>query len=292
LFVLEADNEKFKNHKNVFVEDIILLIQKLFLSKKLSEKDILLLLKFVSFMSFRERKEINKHQQSMDLLMNLSNSQIKYYDKFEFVFELIKRINYPKITYEYCQFLQKNIFKNKENYNIFIQKEDLLNFLFLKDEQNKILYFLAEIFSFKFNKKFMNIFMNKIKETYDIKNKNTNSIDILSKLDKTIAFISELKKIEDNQYHKDPFLLSKSFSLNNDKLNGIYINDITIQTSFSIIFSFCFSPNETKKNKKDVKEYPILHLVKTIKMNYIFLSKMEHYFIKIFAVIKRSKYSI
>jgi hypothetical protein len=92
-------------------------------------------------------------------------------------------------------------------------------------------------------------------------------------LDKSIAFISELKKIEDNQYHKDPFLLSKSFSLNNDKLNGIYINDITIQTSFSIIFSFCFSPNETKKNKKDVKEYPILHLCDNNKNELYFFIK-------------------
>ena len=205
LFIFEADKEKLKNQKEIFIQDIILLIEKLFLSKKLNDKDILLLLKFISFTSIHERKEIN--QQSLDLLMNLSNSQIKYYNKIEFAFELIKKIDYPKITYEYCEFLKKNIFKNKENYNLFIQKEDLLNFLFLKDEQNKILNFLSEIYSFKFNNNFMNIFMNKIEEAYNIKNKNINTINILTKLDKSITFISELKRIEDSKYEKDPFFL-------------------------------------------------------------------------------------
>ena len=61
--------------------------------------------------------------------------------------------------------------------------------------------------------------------------------------------------------------------MNNDKFNGIYINDITIQTSFSIIFSFCFSPNKTNKNKKDVKEYPIIHLCENNKNELYFFIK-------------------
>ena len=263
LFILEADEEKLKNQKKIFLDDIKLLIEKLFLSKKLTDKDILLLLKFISFTSIHERKEIT--QQSLDLLMNLSNSQIKYYNKFEFIFELIKKINNPKITYEFCLFLQKYIFRNKDNYYLFIEKVDLLNFLFLKDEDNKIMNFLSEIYSFKFNKDFMNIFLNEIKEIYDIKNKNTNSIEILSKLDKSISFISELKKIEDSKYEKDPFLLPKSFMCSNNKLNGISVNNIQFQTSFTVIFSFCLSPYKTKKNKKENKEYPIINFIESEK---------------------------
>ncbi len=258
LFILETQNEQLKNQKKLFFDDIILLINKLFLSKKLSDKDILLLLKFISFTSIHDRKDIN--QQDIHLLMNLSNHQIKNYKRFEYAFDIIKGINDPKITYNYCQFLQKNIFKNRDNYFLFAQKADLLNFLFLNDEDNKIMSFLSEIYSFKYNRHFLNKFMNEIKEVYDIKNKNKNSIEVLNKLNKTILFISELKKLEDNKYDKDPNMLPKCFVFNNNKHNGIYVNNIQIQSNFTIIFSFCFSPIKTQKNKKDLREFPIFCL--------------------------------
>ena len=259
LFIFEADDEKLKLPKKIFLDDVILLVEKLFLSKRLNDKDILLLLKFISFTSFHDRKEIT--QQSLDLLMHLSNSPIKNYKRFEFAFEMIKKINNPKITFDYCKFLQKNILKNKQNFLLFTQKIDLLYFLFLNDEDDKILNFLSEIYSFKYNRKFLNIFMDKIKETYNIKNKKNNPIIILSKFNKIISFISELKKIEDNKYEKDPFLLSKFFIFNNHKYNGIYINNIQIQNSFTIIFSFCFSPSKSHKNKKETREYPIINII-------------------------------
>ena len=258
LFILETQNEQLKNQKKLFFDDIILLINKLFLSKKLSDKDILLLLKFISFTSIHDRKDIN--QQDIHLLMNLSNHQIKNYKRFEYAFDIIKGINDPKIAYNYCQFLQKNIFKNRDNYFLFAQKADLLNFLFLNDEDNKIMSFLSEIYSFKYNRHFLSIFMNEIKEVYDIKNKNKNSIEVLNKLNKTILFISELKKLEDNKYEKDPNMLPKCFVFNNNKHNGIYVNNIQIQSNFTIIFSFCFSPIKTQKNKKDLREFPIFCL--------------------------------
>ena len=256
LFILETEEKKLKNQKKIFLNDIILLIEKLYISKKLNDKDILLLLKFISFTSIHDRKEIT--QQSLDLLMNLSNEQVKNYKRFILVFELVTKIDCPKITYEFCLFLQKSIFHNKNNYYLFIEKIDLLNFLFLKDEDNKIINFLAEIYAFKFNRKFIGIFINKIKEAYDIKNKNYNSIKVLYKLNRTILFLSLIKKIEDDKYDKDPFLLPKCFIFNNSKNNGIYLNNLQIQNSFSIIFSFYFSPYKFRKNTKDIKEYPII----------------------------------
>ena len=255
LFIMEADNEKLKIQKKIFLDDMILLVEKLFLSKKLSDKDILLLLKFIAFTSFQDRKEIT--QQSLDLLMHLSNSQIKNYKRFEFIFQMIKKLNCPKITYDFCIFLQKHIFKNKENFFLFTKKTDLLNFLFLNDEDDKILKFLSEIYSFNYNRGFITIFIDKIKEAYDIKNKNNKTIEVLSKLNKTISFISELKRIEDSKYEKDPFLLSKCFAFNNHKYNGIYVNNIQIQNSFTLIFSFCFSPSKSQKNK----EFPIINII-------------------------------
>ena len=105
LFILEVDEAKLKNQKKLFLYDIILLIEKLYLSKKLNDKDILLLLKFFSFTSIYNRKEIT--QQRLDLLMNLSNEQIKNYKRFKFVFELVSKVDCPKITYDFCLFLQK-----------------------------------------------------------------------------------------------------------------------------------------------------------------------------------------
>ena len=290
LFIFESDEVKLKGQKKLFLNDIILLVRKLFLSKKLNEKDILLLLKFISFSSIHERKEIN--QKNLDLLMNLSNSQIKYYNKFKFIFELIKRIDYSKITFQFCLFLQKYIFKNKANYFLFTKKVDLLDFLFLQDDDGKILNFLCETYSFKFNKGFINIFMNEIKEIYDIKNKDKNSIEILQKLDKSISFISELTKKEDNKYEIDPFLLSKCFVMSNHRSNGIYVNNIQIHTSFSIIFSFCLSTNKDNKKIKENKEFPIINLIeneKKEKAGLSFFIKDEILYFKNFLNEKKSK---
>ena len=270
LYVMECDDEKLKNQKKIFLDDIILLIEKLFLSKKLNDKDLLLLLKFISFTSMKDRKEIYQH--NIDSLVSLSNNQIKNYKRFQYVFEIIKKINYPKLTYDYFQFLQKNIFKNKENFFLFGQKLDLLNFLFLDDPENKIMTFLSEIYSFKFNRHFLNIFINEIIEAYDIKNKNTNSIEILNKLNKSILFLTELKKYEDIKYEKDQNMLPKCFVLNNNKYNGIYVNNIQMQNNFSLIFSFCLSPNNAQTNKKDIKEYPIISLIENNKNEKNYLS--------------------
>ena len=88
LYVMECDDEKLKNQKKIFLDDIILLIEKLFLSKKLNDKDLLLLLKFISFTSMKDRKEIYQH--NIDSLVSLSNNQIKNYKRFQYVFEIIK----------------------------------------------------------------------------------------------------------------------------------------------------------------------------------------------------------
>ena len=209
LFILEEESPKVKNLKDVFLDDILLLVKKLYLSKKLSNKDILLLVKFVSFTSIHSRKEIS--QNSVDLLMSLSNSQIKNYSRIELAFKFIEKINNSSITYDFCKFLEKCILTNKNNFNLFIEKTDLLNFLFLEDDENKILKFLTENYSFKYNRRFLTTFLDKINSTYDIKNKNNNTIELLENLNRSILFITELKENEDTLYEKDPYFFNKKF---------------------------------------------------------------------------------
>ena len=266
LFILEEESPEMKNLKDVFIIDIILLVKKLYLSKKLNNKDILLLVKFISFTSIHSRKEIT--QNNVDLLMSLSNRQIKNYSRIELALKFIQQINNASITSEFCKFLEKSILTNKNNFYLFAEKTDLLKFLFLEDEENKILNFLTEIYSFKFNRHFLTLFLNKINIAYDIKNKNNNTIELLNELNKTILFIIQLKEKEDFLYEKDPYILSKSFYFNDTPSNGIYLNNIQIHHSISIIFSFNFSPgknNEKILKKNDTKEYPIINLIETVK---------------------------
>ena len=267
LFILEEETPKIKSIKDVFLNDIILLVKKLFLSKKLNNKDILLLIKFITFTSIHPRKEIT--QNNVDLLMSLSNSQIKNYSRIELAFKFIEKINNSSITYDFCKFLEKCILTNKNNFNLFIEKTDLLNFLFLEDDENKILKFLTEIYSFKFNRRFLTTFLDKINSTYDIKNKNNNTIELLENLNRSILFVTELKENEDTLYEKDPYFLTKSFYFNNEPDNGIYLKDIQIHHSISLIFSFNFSPKKNRQrninNKNINKEYPIINFIENIK---------------------------
>ena len=263
LFVLEEESPKIENLKEAFLADIILLVNKLFLSKKLSNKDILLLAKFISFTSIHLRKEIT--QNNVDLLMSLSNKLIKYYSRLELAIQIIIEINSASITYEFCKFLQKHFLGNKINLMIFTQKTDLLNLIFLQDEENKVLDFLADIYSFKYNRHFLDLFLSKINSKYDIKNKNVNTIDIFKDLNKTILFIAQLKEKEEIQYENDPYILNKSFYFTQNINNGIYLNNIQINNSLTIIFSFNFNLLQNKNklmNKSNInKEYPIINLV-------------------------------
>ena len=262
LFILEEESSKMKNLKEVFLNDIILLVNKLYLSKKLSNKDILLLVKFISFTSIHSRKEIT--QNNVELLMSLSNSQIKNYERFQLAMKFIEKINNASITYEFCKFLQTRFFNNKNNYYLFIQNTDLLQFLFLNDEENKILNFLTEIYSFKFNRHFLTLFLNKINIAYDIKNKNNNTIELLHELNKTVLFITQLKENEDLLFDEDPYILKKSFFFNDNPNNGIFLNELQIHHSITLIFSFNFSPKKSKqKNINKNKEYPIINFIET-----------------------------
>ena len=280
LFILEAEEAKLKSQKNLFLNDVVLLIEKLFLSKILDEKKLMNLIKFISYSSIYDRREIN--QENLELLNHLSNCKIRNYERFNLVLELIKRINCPKFTYDFCVFLKDNFFGNKANFYILTSKIDLLEFLFIKDEDNKIMDFLTEIYSFKYNRHFIGLIMDQIKETYDVKNKNNNSIEILHKLNKSILFIHELQKKEEKKYSENEFLLPKCFVFNDNRANGIYLTIPQIQISLALVFSFCFSPSKKGKN---LDEIPLMHFIdrdKVEKNGLSFFIKEGHLYFKNF----------
>ena len=280
LFIIEADEAKLKNQRNLFLNDIVLLIEKLFLSKIFDEKSMMNLIKFISYSSIYDRREINL--ENLELLNHLSNCRIRNYERFKLVLEIIKRINCPKLTYDFCLLLKDNFFGNKANFYILTAKIDLLELLFIEDEENKIMEFLCEIYSFKYNSHFIGLIMDQIKETYDIKNKNNNSIEILHKLNKSILFMHELQKKEEKKYSENEFLMPKSFIFNDNRANGIYLTIPQIQISLAIVFSFCYSPSKKEKNTNEI---PLMHLIdrdKNEKNGLSFLIKEGHLYFKNF----------
>ena len=250
LYLLETENTRLNNLKKIFIRNIFLLIKKLYLSKNYSEKEIILTIKLLAFSSIYARKEI-KFQN-----ISLKNKKIKYYkQRFCLSIELVKLINVPKITIEFCEFIEISFLKFKPNLVLLQMNEDLLDLLYLKDEDGKIITFLSNLYSFKFRGIFMKLFVNKIQEIYLPKNKNINQIQALKKINNILSFLSNIQILEDKKYEQDSYILPKGFICNNNIMNGISTNNIiTLNNSFSLIFSFCFIPEKKIIKKKIVEE--------------------------------------
>ena len=95
----------------------------------------------------------------------------------------------------------------------------------------------------------MDVFMKKINEVYDIKNNDKKTIDILKYLNRDLILLNKMQKIENKKYKEDPYILSHGFVIdnNNEKFN-IILKEIIVRDSFSMIFSFCYSPDKKEIN--------------------------------------------
>ena len=281
LYLFEINNSIIYNKKEILLDKIINILFKLYKMKNFNNSDILVIIKFIIFSSIYERKEIDIIR--IDLLMDLSNKKINNYEIFKYSFEVVKKINNLEITQQFCEFLKNNILKNKSNFFMISTKSDLLHLLYLSDEningKGKILKFISDIYSFKYNKFFLDIFFQKINERYKDYNTN-NQIDLLRDINKSIFILRELQNKEDDIYKKDSYILNHGFICNNHRLNGIWIDNVILQTQFTIIFSFnfcqeldSFELNKQKSIKsinykikqqnvlqKDSSIYPIIYL--------------------------------
>ena len=255
--------------KDLLLQDYILLLKKLFSNKKISLNDISILIKFITYCSLYKRKEINND--NIALLKNLSGSRIRYYEIIRFIIDIIKEINIPMITVEFCEFLNGHFLLEKHNLYNLTEKPDLLELLYLNDINNFILDFLSKIYSFRSNKSFINIFIEKIKIIYKqrrdkniTKEKETEMnksfSNLLYNLNRSILFSQSIKQNEENKSKEDTYFPEKGFIFSNNKANGLFIEKIIVQKYLTLVFSFCFSPEEininTKKNND--MEYPII----------------------------------
>jgi len=264
LNVLEFKNDNQEIRINL-LKNYALLLNKLYINEKIKLRDISIIIKFLAYSSIYRRKEINKD--NIHLLKKLTGSQIKYYENIKLIIEIIKKLNIAMITLEFCEFLNAQFLVNKTNILILTENTDLLELLYLNDQNVFVLDFLSKIYSFRSDKRFLELFIEKIKNIYkERRDKNitkenevemNNSINnLLYNLNRSILFIQSLKQNEENKNKEDSFFPEKGFLFNNLKHNGLYVEKIIVQHCLTIVFSFCFSPKDQNTHDNDI-EYPI-----------------------------------
>jgi len=264
LNVLEYKNDNQEIRINL-LKNYVLLLNKMYLNEKIKLRDISIIIKFLAYSSVYRRKEINKD--NVHLLKKLAGSQIKYYENIKLIIEIIKKLNIAMITLEFCEFLNAQFLINKTNILILTESTDLLELLYLNDQNVFVLDFLSKIYSFRSDNKFLELFIEKIKDIYkERRDKNitkeneiemNNSLtNLLYNLNRSILFIQSLKQNEENKNKEDSFFPEKGFLFNNLKHNGLYVEKIIVQNCLTMVFSFCFSPKDKNTHDNDI-EYPI-----------------------------------
>ena len=268
LYIIEYKS-KTKHITDLLINNYICLLHKIYVNKKISIRDISILIKFITYCSVYSRKEINSNNKN--ILTNLSKNRIKYYEIIKFVIDIIKKLNIDIVTIEFCEFLNGHFLLEKYNLYFLTQKTELLELLFLNDQNDFVLDFLSKIYSFRSNKEFLELFIEKIKNIYKERRDknitkenevemNSSFLKLLDNLNRSILFIQSIKQNEENKSKEDSYFPEKGFIFNNNRTNGLYIEKIIVNNSFTIVFSFCFSPDKSNSqtNKNDDIEYPII----------------------------------
>ena len=267
LFLLEYKTN-IKQQKEELLKSYILLLNKVFINNKISIRDISLLIKFLIYSSVYDRKDININ--NINLLEKLTGNRIKSYETIKFVIDIIKTLNIPMVSIEFCEFLNAHFLMNKYNTFLLTKKTDLLDLIFLKDQNDYILDCLSKIYSFRSNRTFIELFFEKIKDVYkEIRDKNINKknesemntylLKILNNINRSILFITSIKQNEENKFKEDSYFPTHGFFFSNSKNNGLFLEKIIIRNNLTIVFSFNFIPSDKKDTSKNDKEYPIIY---------------------------------
>ena len=273
LFIIE-ENKKFFGQLEIFLRHYLIILKKLYKEKIIDDSTMLIIIKFIIYLSMYDRSNIpetNINKQPFPKLKVIRN-----YSIFKISIEIIKLINEINLTKEYINFITEDIITYKNNLYTITKRIDMLELINLNDKKDFIIEFLAKLYSFKYSKLFLDVFINKIKDVYDIKNNNKKTIDILKYLNRDLALLNLMQKIENKRYKEDPFILSNGFVIsNNNKSPNYNLKEIIVKENFTMIFSFCYSPdkkdnksldesiNKGKLNKNiDIDKIPIIELIK------------------------------
>ena len=238
LFLIEENKYLRKNKTKFLLNNYTSILIKLYKEKIIGKNNLLIIIEFISLLSMFERKEFTSYEMP-------KNRIIKNYPIFKYSLDIIKKINETEIAKNYLNFINSNIIKYKVNLFLITEKTDMLDLININPIHKDILDFLANLYSFKFSKSFMDVFMKQIKDVYDIENKSKSTIEILRLLKNDLYLLKVMQDIELKKYKQDPFILNKGFVINNnsEKYSAI-VKEIIVKEQFTMIFSFCYSPDD------------------------------------------------
>ena len=245
VFLIE-ENKYMQIFRNKYLlKNYTSILIKLYKEKIIDKNNLLIIIEFISLLSIFERKEFTSYEMP-------KNRIIKNYQIFKYSLDIIKKINEIEIAKDYLDFINKNIIKYKVNLFLITEKTDVLDLINLNPIKKDVIDFLANLYSFKYSKSFMDVFMKQIKDAYDIKNKSNSIIEILRLLKNDLYLLKMMQEIELKKYKQDPFILNQGFVINNnsEKYSAI-VKEIIVKEQFTMIFSFCYSPEDKDKDSNN-----------------------------------------
>ena len=242
LYSIEENKSFFKFRNKFLIKNYSSILIKLYAQKIIDKNNLLIIIEFISLLSIYERADFLNNEFP-------KNRMIKNYKIFKYSLYIIKQINEAKITKEYLDFINKNIIKYKVNLFLITEKTDILELINSHYNEKYIIDFLANLYAFKYSKLFLDVFMKQIKEVYDIKNNKKSTLDVLSLLKADLYLLKTMQEIELKRYKEDPYIQYHGFVIcnNSEKFSAI-VKEIIIKEQFTMVFSFCYSPDEKINN--------------------------------------------
>ena len=273
LFIIEENKFFDTIQKNVILRKYSEILTKLYQEKLVDKNNLLIIIEFISLLSIYDRNDFISNEMP-------KNRIIKKYNFLKYSLEIIIKINEAEIAENFLKFINSTILKQKVNLFLITEKTDFLKLININPIKRYIIDFLANIYSFKYSKNFLDVFIKQIKDIYALKNNNNPTIEVLKYLQNDINLLKSMQEIELKKYKQDPFILNQGFVINNNsEKTSAVIKEIIVKEQFTMVFSFNYSPddksnndnnnpransvnvtNKSQKIKKDI--IPIIELIK------------------------------
>ena len=273
LFIIEENKFFDTIQKNVILRKYSEILTKLYQEKLVDKNNLLIIIEFISLLSIYDRNDFISNEMP-------KNRIIKKYNFLKYSLEIIIKINEAEIAENFLKFINSTILKQKANLFLITEKTDFLKLININPIKRYIIDFLANIYSFKYSKNFLDVFIKQIKDIYALKNNNNPTIEVLKYLQNDINLLKSMQEIELKKYKQDPFILNQGFVINNNsEKTSAVIKEIIVKEQFTMVFSFNYSPddksnndnnnpransvnvtNKSQKIKKDI--IPIIELIK------------------------------
>lgn len=243
-----------ENYFNIF-KHIFSFSAKLFHASNLEKEDLIFILKYALIIStintksntlYREDKPINKY--------------FIFYLIIEILLAIKKKENRLNTANDVINNVVLFIAKKTQNKNT-IEKlsiySNLLSLISIAYPLNKknIINLLTEVYTFKYNKFFLDVFISNYSYVFDLLAHSDKSLaSYFSILSSQWELIANLEEKERKLLQKDPYIINNAFMFNDSLRNGIdfKINYDILKKTFTIVFGF-----KIFENQKNI-EYPLI----------------------------------